>query len=106
MILFSIRCPNCGGTVIFDKDHVATFCSFCGTHLPDMTEYVKRSIDLEIEQKQHSMNIETIDKEIKKEKVKSVTSTISNTFDLIKMILIVIVVLAIFLPIILLVIKT
>lgn len=69
--MLSIKCPNCGGTVQFDENHIATFCSFCGSHLPDMTEYVKKSADLEIEQKRHRMVIETLDKDIERQQIKN-----------------------------------
>ena len=65
--MLSMKCPSCGGTIHFDENHIATFCSLCGAHLPDMTDYVKKASNLTIEQKQHSMNMETMDKEIQRE---------------------------------------
>ena len=61
--MLSVKCPSCGGTVQFDESHIATFCSFCGSHLPDMTDYVKKAAELDIKQKQHIIDMETMDKE-------------------------------------------
>lgn len=61
--MLSIKCPTCGGTVQFDESHIATFCSFCGAHLPDMTDYVKKAAELDIQQRQHAMDMETMEKE-------------------------------------------
>lgn len=80
--MLSIKCPNCGSTVKFDENHIATFCSFCGSHLPDMTEYVKKASQLEIEKTQHQMTIETIDKDIERQRV---TGKVNNTYMIIKL---------------------
>ena len=69
--MLSIKCPSCGGTVQFDEQHIATFCSFCGSHLPDMTDYVKKVAELELEKKQHIIDMETMEKELKKERIKN-----------------------------------
>lgn len=103
--MLSMKCPNCGGTVQFDEKHIATFCSFCGSHLPDMSDYVRKTLDLDIKQKYHEMDMQTADKEIRKEKVKTVTSSIGNVFHIIKLVLFVIALLAVFSPLLLLVIK-
>ena len=73
--MLSIYCPKCGATVKFDEDQIPTFCSFCGAHLPDMTDFVKENLKLEIDKKRldldrqrHEMQMETMDKEIKKVK--------------------------------------
>ena len=74
--MLSVHCPNCGGTNIFDETKkIPTFCGFCGAHLPDMTQFVKDSLKIEANRKQldldrqrHAMEIETLDKQIKKEK--------------------------------------
>ena len=79
--MLSIKCPNCGGTVQFDEQHIATFCSFCGSHLPDMTEYVKKAAELEIEKKQHHMTIETLDKDIERQQIRG---RVNNTSMIIK----------------------
>ena len=70
--MLSIYCPNCGATVKFDKDQIPTFCSFCGAHLPDMTDFVKDNIRLEVDKRylnldrqRHQMRIEELRKESK-----------------------------------------
>lgn len=67
--MLSIKCPNCGGTVRFDESHIATICCFCGSHLPEMTDYVKKSANLKIQQQQHAMDMETIAREAEKKRL-------------------------------------
>ena len=51
--MLSIHCPNCGGTNIFDETkNIPTYCGFCSAHLPDMTEFVKGSLNVEVDKKQ------------------------------------------------------
>lgn len=69
--VLSMKCPNCGGTVFFTSSKIATHCSFCGSALPDLKDYVVESAKLNIEQKRHAMQIETIDKETKKQRIMS-----------------------------------
>ena len=76
--MLSIKCPNCGGTVQFDEQHIATFCSFCGSHLPGMEEYTKKAGELEIQIKQHEM-------EMKRLKVKERNQKLENLSDFIAM---------------------
>jgi len=74
--MLSVHCPNCGGTNIFDETKsIPTYCGFCSAHLPDMTQFVKDSLKVEANRKQldldrqrHDMEIETLNKQIKKEK--------------------------------------
>lgn len=63
--MLSMKCPSCGATISFDENNISTFCSFCGAHLPVMTDYVKKAADLDIRQKQHAIDMETMDKEAK-----------------------------------------
>ena len=82
--MLSIKCPNCGSTIKFEENHIATFCSFCGSHLPDMTEYVKKASQLELEKNQHRMEIETIDKDIERQRV---IGKVNNTYMIIKLVI-------------------
>lgn len=66
----SINCSRCGATNKFDQEHIPTFCSFCGAALPDMKPYVQDAIKITLERQRHAMDMETMDKEIRKEKVK------------------------------------
>ena len=74
--MLSIHCPNCGGTNIFDETkNIPTYCGFCSAHLPDMTEFVKKSLDLKVDEQyldldrqRHNMEMETMEKQIKKSK--------------------------------------
>ena len=51
--MLSVHCPNCGGTNIFDETKaIPTYCGFCNAHLPDMTEFVKGSLNVEVDKKQ------------------------------------------------------
>ena len=61
--MLSVKCPSCGATLPFDENNILTFCSFCGAHLPVMTDYVKKAADLDIKQKQHAIDMEAMDKE-------------------------------------------
>ena len=81
--MLSMKCPSCGGTIHFDENHIATFCSFCGAHLPDMTDFVKKSANLNIEQKQHSMHMETMDKEMQREQNMTKQANTRNIVNLI-----------------------
>ena len=55
--MLSVKCPSCGGTVIFDETkNVPTYCSFCSAHLPDMTVFVQESLKLGIDQKRLDMD--------------------------------------------------
>lgn len=72
--MLSIHCPSCGGTNIFDETkQIPTYCAFCSAHLPDMTKFVQDSLKLGLDTKRHTMQLETMDKEIKKERVKTST---------------------------------
>lgn len=82
-MMLSAKCPNCNGTIKFDSEHVVTFCPFCGSHIDNMTDFVKQAIDLSLEEKRHNMQIETIEKDIKREQVKG---TITNIPLIIKLI--------------------
>ena len=76
--MLSFSCPKCGGTTKFDETkEVPTYCMFCGAHLPDMTEFVKESLRLGLDQKQltvdrerHNMSMEEVDQQIRYEKTK------------------------------------
>lgn len=76
--MLSVHCPSCGGTNIFDETkQIPTYCAFCGKHLPDMTTFVQESLklgldkqQLDIDRQRHQMELETIDKDIKRTKAK------------------------------------
>lgn len=80
--MLSVNCPNCGATNIFDETKaIPTYCSFCGGHLPDMTEYVKRNLNLNIDRHYFNMNMQYVDKDIeridhetRRERVKNIGS--------------------------------
>ena len=76
--MLSIKCPNCGGTVQFDEQHIATFCSFCGSHLPDMTNYVEEAIKINQERERHQMEMEKLDKKMKREKRENISDFIAS----------------------------
>ena len=78
----SINCNKCGATNKFDENHIPTFCSFCGASLPDMKPYVQDAIKLSLERKRHEMHMETADKEIKKEKIRSFRDILDSSVDL------------------------
>ena len=92
--MLSIHCPSCGGTNIFDETkYVPTYCAFCGSHLPDMTQFVQESLKLgldkkrlKLDQQRHEMKVEELDKEITKEKVKTFGSSFDSAVLLIIMI--------------------
>ena len=68
--MLSVHCPKCSGTNIFDETkQIPTYCAFCGAHLPDMTTFVQESLKLGLDKQHHSMDLEKMDKEIKKERV-------------------------------------
>ena len=68
--MLSVQCPKCGSTNIFDETkQVPTYCAFCAAHLPDMTTFVKESLKLGLDKQYHAMELERMDKEIKKERV-------------------------------------
>lgn len=75
--MLSIHCPSCGASIIFDESkQIPTFCSFCGAHLPDMTNYVQEALKLKLDkeflnldEQRHSMEMETINRQIQKEKI-------------------------------------
>lgn len=70
--MLSVNCPNCGGTNIFDeKKQVPAYCSFCGSHLPEMTTFVKEALKLGLDKQYHNMDMEKMDKEIKKVRVQN-----------------------------------
>lgn len=84
--MLSVHCPSCGGTNIFDETkRIPTYCAFCGAHLPDMTEFVKESLKLGInkqyldldrqylehDRQRHEMELETMDKDIRRTRVRS-----------------------------------
>lgn len=87
----SFQCPHCGASIKFDSAHIATFCSFCGTHLPDLTDYVKNTIALGIEKEKHVMAMETADKEIRREQIKSKAVNLYNIFGIITVVAIAVV---------------
>ena len=60
--MLSLQCPKCGATVIFDEDHIGTFCTFCGAHLGVMTDYTVRAANVSLDKQVHKMNMEIIDK--------------------------------------------
>lgn len=63
--MLSVPCPKCGGTNIFDETkQIPTYCSFCGAHLPDMTEYVRRSLNLGVDRQYFNMNMQQMDRSI------------------------------------------
>lgn len=65
--MLSIKCPNCGGTVQFDENHIITFCSFCGSQLPDMSSYVEQAMKLSVEEKRHNMEMQKMEKQMKRD---------------------------------------
>lgn len=81
--ILSYKCPSCGGTVLFDSDHIATYCTFCKAHFPDLTNFVLKAAELELDKTQHAMEMETADKEIRKEQIKASKSKISDISELI-----------------------
>ncbi len=63
--MMSADCPKCGATNLFDETKkIPAYCSFCGAHLPDMTEYVKRSLNLGIDREYFKMDMQRADKNI------------------------------------------
>lgn len=88
--MLSVHCPNCGGTNIFDETkQIPTYCAFCAAHLPDMTTFVQESLKLGLDKQHHQMELEKMDKEIKKERV-------DTSLDKLKIIAIIVVSIIIF----------
>ncbi len=58
--MLSLKCPNCGGVVFFTEENIATHCSFCGTPLPDMKDYVVKAAEMQLKEKEHKMEVEKI----------------------------------------------
>lgn len=84
--MMSVQCKKCGATNLFDETkNVPTYCSFCAAHLPDMTQFVKDSLKLNIDKQRNTLEINRLDKEIKKEKV----SNISNILDFIETVVVI-----------------
>lgn len=73
--MLSVHCPNCGGTNIFDETkQIPTYCGFCSAHLPDMTTFVQESLKLGLDKQHHQMDLEKMDKQIKRERVNTSTT--------------------------------
>lgn len=70
----SINCSKCGATNKFDQESIPTFCSFCGAALPNMLPYVEDAIKITLERQRHEMQMESADKDIKKEQIRSLGS--------------------------------
>lgn len=78
--MLSVHCPECGGTNIFEEtENIPTFCGFCGANLPDMTQFVKDALKVEVNRKQleldkqrHKMKMEAADRELQKAEIKSI----------------------------------
>ena len=86
--MLSVQCPKCGGTNIFDESkQIPTYCAFCASHLPDMTTFVKESLKLNLEKQHHAMELEKMNKEIKRERVSTSVDKI-KLFAIILMIII------------------
>ena len=81
--VLSTKCPNCGGTIYFTADKIATHCSFCGSYIPEMQNYVNESIKLNFEQQRHAMNMEVKDKEERKQKREYNAKMIPKIFALV-----------------------
>jgi uncharacterized Zn finger protein (UPF0148 family) len=41
----AFHCPSCGASLVIDPNHMATFCSFCGSHLPDADKIIEMTYD-------------------------------------------------------------
>jgi uncharacterized Zn finger protein (UPF0148 family) len=96
--MLSLKCLYCGGSLYFEKEHPMTFCPYCGSHLPDMTQYVQKAVNFEFVKQEHAMHMESEDKEIKKTKVKGI-------FGNLELILSIVICLLIMLPILILILK-
>ena len=82
--MLSAKCPTCGGTNIFDeKKQIPTYCSFCGGHLPDMTKFVQESLQLGLDKQRYTMEINKMDKEIKRAKVMSIPEILTSAWKII-----------------------
>lgn len=99
--MLSVPCPKCGGTNIFDETkQIPTYCSFCGSHLPNMDTYVQESLKLKVEnellnmeKQRHQMEMEAEEKRLEKEKIVSrkwIANDISDIMAIIFMILLLI----------------
>ena len=65
--MLSVPCPKCGGTNIFDETkQIPTYCSFCGSHLPNMDTYVQESLKVAVDKQKLNLDLQRMDKEIKK----------------------------------------
>lgn len=84
--MLSLKCPYCGGSLYFEKEHPMTFCPYCGSHLPDMTQYVQNAVNFEFVKQEHQMNMESMDKQIKRDKINSVIKTGTNIVELVRLI--------------------
>ncbi len=80
--MLSLKCPNCGGVVFFTEENIATHCSFCGTPLPDMKDYVVKAAEMQLKEKEHKMEVETINLDTNREKVRNQ----SNIHDTIRIV--------------------
>ena len=65
--MLSANCPRCGATNIFDETkQIPTYCSFCGSHLPNMDTYVQESLKVAVDKQKLNLDLQRMDKEIKK----------------------------------------
>lgn len=83
--MLSINCKNCGATNKFEEDSIPSFCSYCGAALPNMLPFIEEAIKISQERQRHEMEIEKLNKHIKKEKTKN----FSNTLELILVIIVI-----------------
>ena len=68
--MLSIKCKTCGATNTFKEDEIPSFCSFCGAALPNMLPFVEEAIKISQERERHKMEMEKLDKTLRKEKAK------------------------------------
>lgn len=86
--MISVKCHNCGGIIHFDEEHIPSFCSFCGSPIKETKEYIDKAIDLKIEKQMHDMDMELLDKEIRKERIKNIPDAIHNITKIVSWIII------------------
>ena len=53
----SIKCPNCGATI--DIKHMKNAnCVYCGAAIPDLYDYFKKELDINLEYKRQQHRVE------------------------------------------------
>ena len=90
----SIKCSKCGATNKFSLQNIPTNCTFCGATLPDMHKHVDEAIRIGLEHQRmdmnmaydyqhHAMDMEKMNKELRKERFKSTASKVKSVAEII-----------------------